>query len=161
MKEKRWTGGAPLTMSPSLRPLGSGSPGDTEERTTGSDRPQGRGPSGGGRGVCNCQGSRGLGRALGVCLVSPCWSALGRLWPIRHHCWASAGWTQGEFGVGRRCRSREPLMDKAALLVLRGPFTHTRTAWEARPTGVGSGGGSLPYHQPRRDGGRVTPGLGA
>lgn len=67
MKEKRYTGGAPLTYVPHPPAPGSGSPGDTEECTTGSGRPQGReGASGGGRGVCNCRGSRGLGRALGT-----------------------------------------------------------------------------------------------
>lgn len=51
---------------------------------------------------------------------------------------------------GEEMQVWEPLIDKAALLVLRGPFTHIRTAWEARLTGVGSVGGLLPPTQERR-----------
>lgn len=151
MKEKRWTGGAPLTKSPSLSPLCSGSPGDTEKCTTGSDHPQGReGASGGGRGVCNCQGSRGLGRALGASAWSP------HAGQLLGGC-GSPGMTAGPWLDGRReslgwgggAGHGNPI-DKAALLILRGPFPHTRTAWGARPTGVGSGGGSLPPTQERR-----------
>lgn len=63
--------------SPPLSLLTLGAQG-TEECATGSDCPQGQeGPSGGGRGVCNCQGSRGLGRALGASAWSP---HAGQLW---------------------------------------------------------------------------------
>lgn len=79
MKEKRWTGGAPLTMSPSLCPLGSGSPGDTEERTTGSDRPQDREAEWGWEGCVQLpreQGpGQGSGRLPGLPMLVSSWEA--------------------------------------------------------------------------------------
>lgn len=93
---------------------------------------------------------QGPGQGSGsVCLVSHAGQLLGGCGPSGMTVGPRLDGRRESLGLGGGAGHGNPI-DKAALLVLRGLFPHTRTAWEARPTGVGSGGGSLPPTQERR-----------
>lgn len=80
--------------------------------------------------MCNRQEGRAWAGLWSFCPASSCWSALEKLWPTGMAAGPRLDGRRERGWGGGRCRSWEPLIDRAALLVPRGPSTHTRTAWQ-------------------------------